>query len=47
MPIADPEHQQAQRERHGAEIDLGLHATFVAAIRGDERLVQRRQAVNL
>ena len=37
----------AQRERHGAIIDLGAYARLVAAIGGQQRLVEHRQAAHL
>src|SRR5271170_7730852 len=44
MPIADPEHQDPQAERHRAVVDFRPNAGLIAAIGGDQGFVQHGQA---
>src|SRR4030088_1050473 len=46
MPVADPEHQQAQCEGNRAEIKLRAHGCFVAPVSRNECLIQCRETVH-
>src|ERR1700679_2888633 len=44
MPVADPEHQDAEAVRRGAVINFRPNSGLIAAVGCDQGLIQHRQA---